>query len=99
MRIHLQFLIDDDTQVDNTGFENNPWEMFQQLPHINLRKLHSRSNPDPLSFAGVQLQLACVLDGFESIYRAGGERTYYIRRLGIRTTRAAAALTGKHAPA
>ena len=58
MRIHLQFLINDDTQpqVDNTGFKHNPWETFQQLPHINLRKLHSRSDPDPLSFVGVQLQ-------------------------------------------
>ena len=47
--------------------------------------------------------LACVLDGFESIYRAGGERIYmptFIRsRLRIRTTWAAAASTGKGAPA
>ena len=56
MLIHFQFPIDDDTQVDNTEFKNNLRETFQQLSSINLCKLYSRSDPDPLSFAGVQLQ-------------------------------------------
>ena len=52
MSIHLQLLVDDNTQVDVACFKDNPWKTLEKCTSVNL--LHFIADPD----------IYCVLLGF-----------------------------------
>ena len=56
MNVHLHFLVNDDTQVNDACFEDDPWITLQQCLSVNLCELHFVADPDVLCLAGVQFQ-------------------------------------------